>query len=199
MSDILLIETGEALLQEDGFAILLESQPDSDAYLLEDGVSNIVLEDGSGVLLLEDIPEVEPDAEFGIDTWQFDTPEPVVADRDPITGYLVWQFMDNGAENVPKKISAIRATAKGSDISVQIHAARPGGVIDKENIETGTLARYEATFADSSEVTRYARKKVNIRQLSIWAARYETTWDGVGDRDRLDELIIEGDTHGTKK
>lgn len=146
--------------------------------------------------------EEDNEVDLGIirmDTWEFDSPEPVVGDRDPVTGYVTYQYMDNGAENRDKKISAIRVTARGSDINVQIHAASPGEEIGRNDIETGTNARATVTFADSNEVTRYAEKKVNIRNLSIWTARFEMTWDGAGERSRLDELVISGDTHGTRR
>src|SRR4051812_16762234 len=127
----ILLETGDKLLLETGDKFVLESPPAGLTYLLEDGFSRIVLEDGSGVLLLEDIFEIDPTEAFTIDTWEFDSPEPLEIDRDPITAYLVWQYMDQGMENRNKMVNAIRVTAKGKGISVQIHAASPGDEIDK--------------------------------------------------------------------
>jgi len=150
-------------------------------------------------VLLGYFHETPPTDTFGVDTWEFDTPEPILADRDPINAWIAWQFMDQGAENRNKKIDAIRITAKGKSISVQIHAASPGQEISRDDLEAGINARATVAFDDSTEVTRYEQEPVKIKNLSIWTARYETTWDGVGERDRLDELIIIGDTHGTAK
>lgn len=136
---------------------------------------------------------------LGIDTWQFDTVEDDPADRDPIESYVAFQFMDNGGESRNKLISAIRLTGKFGDPEVQIHAASPGDTIDIEDVEDGTNARVSVPFADSTEITRYERKKVQAKNLSMWTARVGWTWDGLGDPDRLDELIIEGRTHGTEK
>ncbi len=115
-------------------------------------------------------------------------------------------MMDNGSENRDKRISTIRVTGKGKDIAVQIHAASPGDEISRPNIEDGVGARYEAHFDDSTEVTRYAEKKTNVKNLSIWTARYSGTddqqdvdEDGNLVRDRLDELVMLGDSHGTRR
>lgn len=146
-----------------------------------------------------DTPATPPTELAGFGTYQYDTPEDLLADRDPINGYLVWQYMDQGAEDRNKKIDAVRITAKGKDVNVQIHAASPGDEIDRDDIEDGVNARISVDFADSTEVTRYERKKIKSKNLSIWTVRYSTIWDGTGIRDRLDELIISGDVHGTKK
>jgi hypothetical protein len=144
--------------------------------------------------------------DVGFDTWQFDTPEPLKADRDPIDYFLAYQMMDNGSENRDKKIDTIRITGKGKSIAVQIHAASPGDALSRQNIEDGVSPRHTTTFADSTEVTRYKEKKVKIKNLSIWTARYSGTDDGQDEdangelvRDRLDELVILGDTHGTRR
>lgn len=148
-------------------------------------------------------PEVPPDEyvanRFAISTWQFDTPEPDPADRDPISYYLAYQLMDQGSENRDKVISAVRVTAKATDAEVTIHAASPGDEIDKTDIEDGVNYRARATFADSNEVTRYERVKLRVRNLSIWTIRYAGIWDGLGSRDRLDELVVEGRGHGVQK
>lgn len=137
---------------------------------------------------------------IGIDTWQWATPEDDPADREPIDYYLVWQYMDQGAEDQNKLVDKIRITAKGSDLQVQIHAASPGDEIDKDDIEDGVNARATVSFSDSGEVTRYAERPVKVKNLSIWTARYSGVDDGQSDiRDRLDELIIGGRTHGTAK
>jgi hypothetical protein len=137
-------------------------------------------------------------ASGNVDTFQFDEPEPVEGNRDPISGYLVWQLMDNSAEDRNKMIDTLRVTAKGSSVQVQIHAASPNGTIDKSVIEAGTSPRKTVTFANSTLVTRYAQVPVKIKNLSIWTARYSSTWSGAGIRDRLDELIISGGLHGIR-
>ena len=147
----------------------------------------------------EEDNEVPYSPDFGIDTFQWDTPEDDPEDRDPIDCYVAFQFMDNGGESRNKLISAVRLTGKMKDPEVQIHAASPGEEIDIEDVEAGTNARATIQFPDSSQVTRYERKKVMVKNNSIWTARVGWTWDGTGDPDRLDELVIEGRAHGTEK
>lgn len=147
-----------------------------------------------------DTPPVEnTDPQFAVDTWQFDTPEPDPADRDPIDYYLAWQMMDNSAEATNKRITAIRVTGKLTNASVTIHAASPGDTINRSQIESGSGSRVQVTFPNSSNVVRHERKKVRVRNLSIWTARIEGSWDGTGIKDRLEELIIEGQPHGVTK
>ncbi len=107
--------------------------------------------------------------------------------------------MDNGAESTNKLVSGIRLTGKLTNSKVSIHAASPGDEIDKVDIEDGTDYRARVSFADSNIPTRYERKKVKVKNLSIWTARFSGRWDGIGERDRLDELIIEGSSHGVTK
>lgn len=137
--------------------------------------------------------------EFAVDTWQFDTPEDDPNDRDPIGWYLAWQSMDNSSESRDKSLTAIRVTGKLTSAAISIHAASPGDVIDRADIEVGTDPRALVILDDSVDVTRYEREKVKVHNLSLWTARISGTWNGQGRKDRLDELVIEGQPHGVSK
>jgi hypothetical protein len=176
----------------------------ADYIELEASADQILLEDDSGLILLESSEaadgEVAVTDELRIDTWEFDSPEPNVGDRDDIDYYLAWQVMDGGAENIDKRIEAIRATCKTSDNGkVQIHKFQQGDDIDKDAIEAGTGAAYEVAIADATAVTRHKRKKGGPKGMALFSVRFSGTWDGTNDRDRLDELVIELTSHGTKK
>ena len=173
-------------------------------FLLKEDSSYLLLEDGSSKYLLESSTdatgEITPTDQLRIDTWEFDSPEPNVDDRDPINYYVAFQLMDNGAENIDKKLDAIRVTCKTSDNGkVQIYVFQQGDVIDKDNIESGTSPTYEIDIPDATEVTRHKRVKGGPKNMSIWLMRYSGTWTGIGDRDRSDEIILELGFHGTKK
>lgn len=172
---------------------------------LEDASGQILLEDGSASqILLENSPEADGEVtltdELRVDTWEFDSPEPNPADRDDINYYVAFQMMDNGAENLDKRIEAIRVTCQTtSNGKVQIHGYQQGDTIDRDDIDDGTNAEYEMSITNATAVTRHKRVKGGPKNLSIWCPRFSGTWDGTGDRDRLDELIIEFNIHGTKK
>jgi hypothetical protein len=148
----------------------------------------------------EESSEEEPDfGDLGVDTWQFDTPEDLEADRDPIDYFIAWQMMDNSAEARNKVVKFARITAKAGSPVLKIFAASPGDEISIDDIEDGANARATVNFPTTTEITRSERKKLQIKNLSIWTAHYSGTWDGTGMKDRLDELVLEGNVHGTQK
>lgn len=147
----------------------------------------------------ENVPEVAPDETYAFDTWQFDTPEPVEADRDPVAWYLLWQVMDNGAESRCKQTTFFRVTAKTTNGRLQIHGTGPDGDLDRDAIAAGENPLSEQEIADTSTMHRHKRQPLRVRNLSLWAPRISGEWDGVGNKDRLDELVIEGRPHGRAK
>lgn len=176
----------------------------ADYIQLEPNTDRILLEDDSGLILLESTPpagEVGYSSNLGVDTWEFDSPEPLVINRSPINYFIASQWLDNGDENICKKIDAVRVTAKNStNGKLQIHTIEEGEQIINDNLETGTSPDYEVNIPSSSEVVRNPRIKGGPKNASLWSMRYSGTWDGQTDeKDRLDEIVIEFSRHGTKK
>ena len=172
-------------------------------YLLLESGDNILLEDGVSLFLLESSSvtgEVSPTDELRIDTFQWDTLELNPADVTPISYYVAFQTMDMGAEDIDKRISAIRVTGKtSSDGKVQIHAFQQGEEIDRSLIDSGTTPTYEVDIPDATVVTRHRRIKGGCKNMALFSVRFSGTWAGLDEPDRLDELVLSVDTHGTKK
>lgn len=134
------------------------------------------------------------DGSFVSKTYRFAAGNPDLAS---MPWYLLWQISDDGLENVSKAIHSVRLTGKFTDPVVQIHGARPGGEISVSDMEDGSNSiSGDIEFANSTDVTRYLKKKVRVKNLGVYALRIEGDWNGSGNRDRLDELVIEVSTHG---
>jgi len=173
-------------------------------FLLLESGDNYLLENGTDAFLLETSPgadgEVAPTSELRIDTFVFAESEPNVGDRDDINYYIAFQMMDLGIENIDKRLQAIRVTGKTTDNGkVQIHAYQQADTIDRDTIDAGTGAEYEVNIPDATEVTRHKRIKGGPKNIGMFSLRISGTWTGVGDADRIDEIVCEIDTHGTKK
>lgn len=169
---------------------------------------NSVQEGSAGTLDAEPI-EVDLDIQAGlfthggggvatIDTWQWDTPEEG-DDFVPIPWYIAHQYSDAGVEDRSKLISAVRVTGKTTDGEIQIHGGAPGDVISREDVEDGTNALATFSIPDAADVTRHERVKMRVRNMSQALVRISGEWDGGNGRDRLDEIVVEGDVHGSVK
>lgn len=113
--------------------------------------------------------------------------------------YLVWQPTDDGLEDMSKVIHWVRLMAKGTSMKVQLHGAKPGEELNIEYMEAGTNYIAEVDFEDSDKLTRYLLKKMKVKNLANYALRFSGEWDGVGEKDRLDELVVEVGTHGRRR
>lgn len=129
-------------------------------------------------------------------TYRFDEPDPA----NPVTSvkyYVIWQPSDDGAERRSKKISMIRLVAKGTNVKIQFHGAKPGQDINVDNMMAGTGALLpDIAFANSSMVKRYLEIPLVLRNLGTYAIRYAGEWDGTGMPDQLHEIAIEVGLHG---
>lgn len=122
---------------------------------------------------------------------------------EDVPWYLIWQISDDGMENQSKQVHSIRPSGKFTSMAVQIHGAKPGQPVSVENMENGTgtaepTAYFSGSMAfdDSSLPTRYLPRMVKIRNLGVYAVRIAGTWDGLGIKDRLEEVVLEVSTHG---
>lgn len=113
--------------------------------------------------------------------------------------YIVWQPTDDGMESMSKVIHSVRPQGKFTSMKVQIHGAKPGEDLNIADMEAGTNYIAEIAFTDTDEITRYLLKNTKIKNLANYALRLSCTWDGVGVKDRLDELVVEVGVHGRKR
>lgn len=114
--------------------------------------------------------------------------------------YMVWQLSDAGAESRPKKVKrpAVRGkvTANGN---VGIHGEYIDDEIDMVAIAAGNSGSKTGAVALSNSVSgvRYRpAEDVGVEGLMVYAIGVAGEWAGVGDRDRIDEVICEVTVQG---
>lgn len=120
--------------------------------------------------------------------------------------YLLWQPSDDGYELTSKQINSFQVTGKLTTPVLQIHGARSGGSLSIRNMENGTgdydTTAYfsgDITLGSSRKVKERLRKRVKIKNLSTYAVRLESNWNGRGIPDRLEEIVIGLDMHGRER
>lgn len=132
-----------------------------------------------------------------LSTFRYDEPAGV-----PVKMYFALQPIDNNEETLSKIIKSIRLTGKMNSPKVQIHGAQWNGIISIDDIENGTNAIAEIEFPTSYGIQRQFKKKRIIKNLQQWCLRFESTWlggaedDGSYKPDRIEEIVLEIDTHG---
>lgn len=137
--------------------------------------------------------------DFAMKTYQFGAGQ----GYGNVPWYIAWQPSDDGVENRSKRIRSITAVGRLTSPVVQIHGAVPGGSISLANLENGngseTGAYYSGDIALSTtmDITRYLQNNLRVSNLSEYAVRIGGTWDASNTkRDRLEELLINVETHG---
>lgn len=128
------------------------------------------------------------------------------ADLTSMPWHIVWQPTDDGLDNNSKQLDWVQLTGKLTEPVLQIHGARPGQTISTANMEAGnnsadpdTFFSGNISFSSTEKITRYLRKRFKFKNLASYAIRLSGEWDGAGDRDRLDELVIGVSTHGRER
>jgi hypothetical protein len=168
----------------------------------------VVLSSPNADMIVSGVATVDEKLEFlcggrgGFKTYRFGAGDTALT---AMPYYLIWQISDDGMENQSKAIKAVRPSGKFTDMVVQVHGAKPGQQISVTNMEDGAATESGAyfsgdiAFADTTAPTRYLERKVKIRDLAVYALRISGEWDGTGIKDRLEELVVEMETHGRSR
>lgn len=127
-----------------------------------------------------------------LSTFRYDEPAGV-----PVPYYFATQPADFGSEEFAKMIKYFRLTGRVTSFSIQIHGARGGGEIDIDDIEAGTNSLTgNITLPDSTSIEHQFRVRRKVKRLRNFSIRGAGTWDGTGEVDRIDELVVEISEHG---
>lgn len=131
-----------------------------------------------------------------IKTYRFDE-----VSGESVSYSQAWQFWDGGDEVRPKKIKSPRVVGKITDGTIGIFGAAPGEDIDVSLFADGNSASKTGAIAlDSGSGVEYrAREDACINGLMTFAPQIEGTWDGTGERDRIDELVLDCIVRGGRK
>lgn len=130
-------------------------------------------------------------------TYRFDEAD---ATLTSMPWYVAWQLSDDGLQDVAKMIHSLQLTGRVTNCKIQVHGMRPGGTFNISDLEDGVNSLSgDIVFADSDEITSYLKKKFKVKNLANYCLRISGDWDGVGDKDRIDELAVEISTHGKQR
>lgn len=106
--------------------------------------------------------------------------------------YLIPQLSDSGHELRAKVVKAVRVTGKLTDADFRVYTYGPEDTVEVSYLEAGTNSITGAVpLTDTNLVTTSERTQVNCPDASLHTLRLAGTWDGVGSRDRIDEIEYE--------
>lgn len=149
-------------------------------------ISQLTIELGRG-------PEVVPPAADETSTFTFD--EGLGNEY-----FIVLQLSDYGDELRDHLVKAFRVTGKVTNAKVKIYKYGPLENVEMSDLETGTNSATGAIIlSDTTAVQQSRRFPVNVKNAKGSTIRIEGNWPGTGDRDRVDEVVIEAARQGVRR
>lgn len=148
-------------------------------------ISQLTIELGRG-------PEISPPLDTPADTYTFD-------EGLGNSWFLVLQLSDSGQEWRDKVVKSLRATGKFTRGLMKGYGYGPLADIDVSQIEQGIGQRVTVTLTDTTQVQQTKRFQVNLPNSMMHTIRVEGIWDGLGDRDRIDEIVCEVAGQGIRR
>jgi len=113
--------------------------------------------------------------------------------------YAVAPLTDSGNEERSKTLTAMRATGKFTNVSLQAYGYDVETPINITDLEDGANASVTVAISDSTEVAQSARQQINVANAVLHTVRIEGDDTGEATRDRLDELLVTGSIMGVRR
>jgi hypothetical protein len=113
--------------------------------------------------------------------------------------FLVLQPSDSGIELRDKVVKAYRVTGKTTRGKIKGYGWGPLQNISVDDVEQGTNARTTVIMQDTTDIQQSKRFQVNLPNSMMHTVRVEGVWDGVGPRDRIDEIVVEVSQQGIRR
>ena len=127
-------------------------------------------------------------------TYRYDEPA-----GEAIPYYFVFQPSDMGEEEYAKIIKWLAVTGRVHNFKIQIHGTNEDGDFSITDIANGVNSiSGDVTFADTSALRRFRKRKHLVKNLQLWSLRASGVWPGTGEVDRIDEILAGIGTHGYK-
>jgi hypothetical protein len=114
---------------------------------------------------------------------------------------LAAPFSDTGDELRGHIVKRVRATTKCTDASLGVFGFQPTEAIDSSALVAGNGASLTGAISlpDSNDVTLTQQFQTNCPNLDVSTVQIQGTWDGSGDRDRVDEIVMEFAPQGVRR
>lgn len=171
-------------------------------------IGDIVLTSTTGDMIVSGVANINGQLEFLAGGVQADTSFVTRSYRwnagsgIAVPWYLAWGFSDDGAENRPLCINAIRPTGlfSGSP-TAGVFIVEPAAAVPVTALETGNSGSASGSIPlpTSTNVTQYDRIELNVSNAMQHAVRLDGTWIGTGNKDRVDECVVEAMVEGSRR
>lgn len=131
-----------------------------------------------------------------VNTYRFDE-----VSGESISGYLAWGFSDDNEEQRAKVVKSARVTGRFMNASVGIFGYRASEDIPVAALEAGNASSLTGAIAlpNSTVVSRTQQFQMNVKNLQGYTARVQFTWDGTGERVRIDECVLQAAVIGSRR
>lgn len=117
-----------------------------------------------------------------------------------VAWFLAWQLSNGGSENRDKTVRSFFATGRFTEATGDIYAYGAQSAINVADIEDGTNSASGAiALANTTEVTEEPRTQVLVPNANMFAPRVGGTWAGTGDKDRVEEVVLEWAISGVRR
>lgn len=163
--------------------LVLEGAPD-DATVR---ISQVVIEWSAGDL----VPPPPPEPTTG--TFVFD-------EGGGVEWWIVPQLTDSDIELRDKVIKAVRVTGLVTDADIKVYTYGPSDPVVVSDLEDGINSVTGAVpLPDTTNVAQSPRLPVNCPNAMLSTVRVAGTWDGTGQRPRIDEILYEVAQQGIRR
>jgi hypothetical protein len=130
-----------------------------------------------------------------IGTYQFDA-----AAGSAVSWYVAPVFSDNGVETRSHVVKRVRATYKGTGVTVGVFGAQPTESIPVTSLETGNSSSLTGAISvpTSTTPTQSLQLQVNCPNLVQSTVRVEGSYAGSGTVDSVHEIVIQAAEEGCR-
>ena len=119
-----------------------------------------------------------------------------------VPAYLAWQFADWGEERRTKAVKMLAVKGKlSTGATAGIHGAEPGEAIPVPTLEAGNSGSKSGAIAlvASAAVAEGDAIELDVDNLKQFTVRVDTTWNGTGEPDRVDEVVVDAVVRGARR
>lgn len=114
--------------------------------------------------------------------------------------WIIPQITDSGVELRDKIVKAVRVTGLVTDADVKVYTYGPADPVVVADLEDGVNSITGAVpLDDTTDVSQSQRWQVNCPNAMLSTVRVAGIWDGVGPRNRIDEIAYEVAQMGVRR
>ncbi len=131
-------------------------------------------------------------------TYTWDTTDP--NNPPTVPWYLAWALNNGGNDSRDKVVRALTATGKFTDGQMDLYGYGANEDVDIAALEANTGSVSGAISLGTTTGTRIVqRTQLSCPNLNMYTVRVSGAWDGIGTKDRLDEILLEAAIEGVRR